>query len=714
MRCARAADGVAHRRRWRRIPGSIAVEHIRTSGIYSSAMHSRVIPVALVCGLVCVACAAPAPSGATLIPRKAFFAEPDKTQLQLSPDGQWISYRAVSGNGSALWVAPVHEFSRARPAWAERRVLDYRWTYRPGQLLIAAAPGVGDGVHLFLLDVTSGRARDVTPEPGLVVQIEQLSAGHPDDVLVRAKRPDGDSFDYDRLDLESGKRALVLADEQHFDRVLFDDDFRPRVAVRERPGAGYELLRPDGSRAWTPFASFAYGIEADSSQPIAVDRSGATLYMVDNRDRNTAVLKAVDLASGRESVLVEDPLADVLPALVIHPRTGRVQSAVSYYGRQRRHFLDGSILPDYEFLRSVHPGDIGFLAAGGRSLDDRTWLVTFMDGGPMRYYVYDRTARRASFLFSEDSALDQSSLARRHLEVITTRDGLELPADLYVPRYADDGSGRPRRPLPMLVYVHGGSWGIYPWNSWLTNRSLQLLADRGYAVLRVEFRGAGGFGRRIHDAGLREWGGKMQDDLADAVEWAIQHGIAARERIGIFGWSYGGYATLTALATSTQFACGLAMYAPTDLEAFVAQGPPEAKTAWHHYIGDDTTDAGRAALRARSPLRNVERFDRPVIVAQGGKDEVVPRDQADTFVAAMAKHGKPVTYVLYPDEPHDLRRPESWTSLFAVAERFFHDHLGGLYEPLGDDVRGGIEVRVGAARIPGLADALTRRASPPS
>src|SRR4029077_20200376 len=123
------------------------------------------------------------------------------------------------------------------------------------------------------------------------------------------------------------------------------------------------------------------------------------------------------------------------------------------------------------------------------------------------------------------------------LEVITTRDGMSLPADLYLPASADaDDNGRPHEPLPMVVYVHGGSWGAYPWNSWFTNRLLQLFADRGYAVLRVEFRGAGGFGRKVHEAGLRDWGGKMQDDIVDAADWAVAQGITTRERIGIWGW----------------------------------------------------------------------------------------------------------------------------------------------------------------------------------
>jgi dipeptidyl aminopeptidase/acylaminoacyl peptidase len=655
-----------------------------------------------------------------LVPRRAFFADPDRQQVQLSPDGKWIGYLAPGRDPKRtmnVWVMPVRgpSTTAARQVTEQRDspVLEYRWTYLRGKLVLAVP--AQEGVHVVVVDLASGASRDLTPGKGVVAAIEKLSTEHVGEVLLRVKEPGPGTFDYHRVDLRTGARRIVFEDKPKFDRVLFDDDWRPRVAVRTRPNAGYQLLKRDGSGAWAPFASFAYGIEEDSSHPILVDRSGATLYLVDNRGRDTAALKAIELASGKETVLAADPLADVLPALWVQPTTGRVQSAVSYYGRQRRHFLDPSIIPDYEFLRTVHRGDIGFVAPyGGRSLDDKTWLVLFMDGGPMRYYVYDRRARRARFLFSETTALDRHPLGRRHLEVLTTRDGIALPADLYLPAREDPhGSGRPRRPLPTLIYVHGGSWGIYPWNSWLTNRTLMLLADRGYAVLRVEFRGAGGFGRRLHEAGLREWGGKMQDDLLDAARWAVDQGIAARRRIGIWGWSYGGYAALAALATADRFACGLSMYGPTELDSFIAEGSREAQFAWRHYIGDNTTEEGRALLRKRSPLHHVERFARPVLVVQGGKDQIVPQAQADRFVEAMQKHGKPVVYLLYPDEPHDLRRAESWTSAFAVAERFFHEHLGGRYEPIGDDLRGSLEVRAGRELIPGLSDAMARAQAPP-
>jgi dipeptidyl aminopeptidase/acylaminoacyl peptidase len=647
-----------------------------------------------------------------LIPRKAIFAKPDKEQVMLSADGKWIGYRALAGDTTNVWVAPVSEPAKARAVTKQSGapVVDYRWPNLSGRMLYRVP--TDEGTHVFLLNLETGESSDLTPGKGVVAFIERLSPDHVDEVLLRVREPGQTSFNYRRINLRTGAAAVVFDNNRGFERVLFDDDWRPRVAVRRHLNAGYELLQPNSSGEWISFASFPEGPEANASQPILLDKAGKTLYLTDNRGRDKAALQSIDLSSGKETLLVDDSFADVLPALLFHPTTGRVQTASTYFGRLRRHFLDPTIIPDFEYLRTVQSGDIGILSpSGGRSLDDRTWLVVFLDGGPNRYYVYERSARRATFLFTENKALDAYVLGRRHLEVITTRDGMELPADLYLPKTADqDSSGRPRRPLPLLIYVHGGPWVAYPWNDWNTNRTLQLLADRGYAVLRVEFRAAIGFGRRVSDAGTREWGGRMQDDLIDAADWAIKQGLTTRERIGLWGWSYGGYATLAALATSDRFACGLAMYAPTELDSFIAGAPPDAQTFWRKMIGDNKTGEGRVLLKKVSPFHYAEGFAKPVLIAQGGKDLIVPQSQADRFVAELQRYKRPVTYLLYPDEPHDFRQAETWMSLFAVAERFFHDHLGGRYEPIGDDLRDSrLDVRAGGELIPGLLLAMNQK-----
>ena len=396
---------------------------------------------------------------------------------------------------------------------------------------------------------------------------------------------------------------------------------------------------------------------------------------------------------------------------MLHPRTGRVQSASAVYGRTRRHFLDPSIKRDFQYLNSLKQGDVGI---GGRSLDDRVWLIVFQNGGPLRYYIYDRPARRARFLFTEQSELEAFTLARRQAVVVPTRDGLKLPGDLYLPSWTRPAKGRYlSEPLPMLLYVHGGPTIAFGWNDWLVNRNLQLLANRGYAVFRVEFRGVEGFGKKIREAGAREWGRKMNNDLLDAVDWAVKQGLTERGRVGLWGWSYGGYATLSALTfTPDTFACGMAMYHPTDLQTMMeTRGDGPFRNMWRRLVGDETTVEGRALLHAQSPLYFTERITKPLLITHGGQDTNVPRKYSDDFVAEMKKHGKPVTYLLYPDEGHDYQNNDNWVSLFAIAERFFHEHLGGRYEPFGNDLSSSkVQVLEGESLIPELAAALKAKA----
>ena len=647
-----------------------------------------------------------------LIPRRVLFADEDRWSVRLSPDGKTLAYLASADGADGVWMCPVDDRAKAVLLFkqTEPPVLNLQWAYTSRQLVYLMP--VAKEVHLFVFDLIDRQPRDLTPQAGGSARIEKLSPSHPEEVLIGLNGRDPKRFDLHTINLRTAETKLVLQNEA-YDRFLCDDDFHPRVARRQTEQEGYELFRLNATGQWELLDRFTYE-EARISQPASVDPAGRTLYLVDNRRTNTGVLRAIDLETGKRRTLLTDALADLRTSLLFDPRTGRVQSASAVYGRMRRYFLDPSLAADFKYLRSVHTGDVG---VAGRSLDDRVWLVVFLDGGPLRYYAYDRRARSARFLFTELSALDQYRLARREAVVVTTRDGLKLPGDLYLPSWTAPGKQQyVDRPLPMLVYVHGGPSTAFGWNDWPVNRTLQVLANRGYAVFRVEFRGVEGFGKKILNAGAGEWGRKMQNDVFDAVDWAVRQGITERHRVGIWGWSYGGYATLAALTfTPDVFACGLAMYHPTDLQTLMETRTGAFRQFWRRQVGDETTATGRAMLRERSPLYFVERITRPLLITHGAKDTNVPRKYSDDFVAEMKKHNKPVTYLLYPDEGHDYSRKEDWISLFAVAERFFHEHLGGRYEPIGDDlIASNVEVLEGKDLIPDLATAIqtkTRSAS---
>jgi dipeptidyl aminopeptidase/acylaminoacyl peptidase len=334
--------------------------------------------------------------------------------------------------------------------------------------------------------------------------------------------------------------------------------------------------------------------------------------------------------------------------------------------------VNDALRSDFNFLNSIAPGDVGI---AGRSADDNVWLAVYLNGGPLRYYAYDRRAHRATFLLTEYDALEQYPLARRQMVTYTTRDGIKLPGDLYWPPWVSTSK---TAHLPMVVVVHGGPNAAYPWNSWITNRMLQLLANRGYLAFRVEFRGAAGFGRKILNGGNGEWGGKMNDDLVDAANWAGSQGFADRDRVGIMGWSYGGYATVAALTFSPDaFACGVAMYPVTDLVQLITSRDAFIQPMWREMVGDERTAAGRKLLAARSPVHFADRVKKPLLITHGMKDTNVAPSNSEEEVKALKAAGKDVTYVPFADEGHDYEQPKNLISFFGTVEQFLATHLGG-------------------------------------
>jgi dipeptidyl aminopeptidase/acylaminoacyl peptidase len=372
--------------------------------------------------------------------------------------------------------------------------------------------------------------------------------------------------------------------------------------------------------------------------------------------------------------------------------------------------LDNAIQPDLEYLKTVVDGDLDVTS---RSLDDKIWTVAYtVSDGPVRFYLYDRVKKRATFLFSNRPKLDGLKLAKMHPVLISSRDEKTLVSYLSLPPAADPGgTGRPSQPLPMVLAVHGGPWGR---DGWGLNGIHQWLTSRGYAVLSVNFRGSTGFGKDFVNAGDREWAGKMHEDLLDAVEWAVKRGVADRKRVAILGASYGGYATLVGLTfTPEVFACGVDIVGPSNLKTLLSSIPPywaPLVETFARRVGDPRTDEGRKLLIERSPLTRVGAIQRPLLIGQGANDPRVKQAESDQIVNAMKAKRLPVTYVLFPDEGHGFARPQNRLAFYAVAESFLAQHLGGVYQPIGRDFEGAsITVPEGAGHVAGLIDSLPKK-----
>ena len=439
---------------------------------------------------------------------------------------------------------------------------------------------------------------------------------------------------------------------------------------------------------------------------LGLDNEAKTVFMLDSRERDTAALTGIDLATGKEKILAEDPRADI-GGIITDPETHVPMAYSVNYERTEHKPLGPKYAADLEFLSKNFGSEWG---VGARTEDDKLWTVSVSSPTrPASSYLYDRDAKTLAKLFDARPKLADAPLAAMHPVIIKSRDGLDLVSFLTLPKGSDTGrAGRPDEPLPMVLLVHGGPWsrdhlGYHPMHQWLANR--------GYAVLSVNFRSSTGFGKAFANAGDKEWGRKMDDDLLDAVGWAIREKIADPARIGIMGGSYGGYATLAALTRNPDtYACGVDLVGPSELDRLIKTIPPywaAGRARLLKALGNPDTEEGRALLKDRSPLYQADKIKKPLLIAQGENDPRVKKEQSDQIVETMRSKGIPVTYLLYRGEGHGFAEPENNISFTAIAESFLGKCLGGRVAPITSaDLKGtSVEIPVGSDLIEGYSTA---------
>lgn len=669
---------------------------------------------------------APESKEVPLISRDLLFGNPDKASLQLSPDGQHISFLGPVNNVLNVWVAPSDAPQKAQPVTKDTRrgIRIYFWAYTNEHILYLQDLAGDENWQVHSVNIATKEDKNLTPFEEIQgpdgkpitlpngkplrprAQIQEVSHKFSDEILIGLNNRNPQFHDVYRLNILTGEMKLVQANDR-FLGFQTDDEYNIRFAMQMTADGGMELFTPDGQGGWKSFDKIPME-DTLTTSPVTFDKTGTVLYLIDSRGRNTAALMAVDLKTNEKRLIFEDPRADVRN-LMVHPTEKTIEAAAVEYLRTEWKILDESIRGDLDYLQSVSEGDV---QVTDRTLDDKFWTVSYMvDDGPVRYYLYDRTRKKAQFLFTNRKDLEGVKLSKMHPIIIKSRDGLDLISYLTLPRWTDpDNDGRPGSPLPMVLYVHGGPWAR---DSWGYNSIHQWLANRGYAVLSVNFRGSTGLGKDFINASNMEWAGKMHDDLIDAVNWAIEAGVADKNKVAIMGGSYGGYATLVGLTfTPNVFACGVDIVGPSNLRTLLDSVPPYWKPMmdmWATRVGDPRTEEGRKFLDSRSPLTYVDRISKPLLIGQGANDPRVKQTESDQIVQAMQEKNIPVTYVLYSDEGHGFARPENRLSFFAVSELFLARHLGGRSEPIGDDFQGStIQVSRGAEQIPGLSEALPK------
>mgnify|MGYP005851430247 CR=1 FL=1 len=615
-----------------------------------------------------------------LIDRDLFFGEIEITGAQISPDGQHISFLKPFGGARNIWVKKASEpFSAARPLTAEtkRPIPSYFWS-RDSRFILYVQDQDGDeNYNVHAVSPTERppegaqvpRPRNLTAAKGARAMIYSVPRADPAHVYVGLNDHDKAWHDLYKLNLASGERSLIKENTDRITGWVFDNKANLRLATRSAENGDTEFLRLDSEE----FARIYSCSVLEICNPVRFDASNAKLYFVTNKgEPDLAQLMLMDPADGSATFVENDPLNRVdFGGAIFSDLTDTLIATVYEDERERIYWKDKRFEADYQWLRKKLPAHrIGF---GSRTADEKRFIVSASsDTEPGETYLLDRPKKQLTLQYRIREKLPRESLAAMRPIRYRSSDGLEIPAFLTLPK------GIPPKNLPVVVTPHGGPWAR---DGWGYSSMHQFLANRGYAVLSMNFRGSAGYGKRFLNAGNRQWGEKMQDDITWGVKHLIAEGIADPKRVAIMGGSYGGYATLAGVAfTPDVYAAGVAIVPPSNLITLLDAIPPYwefIRSMFYERMGDPTTPEGKAQLMRQSPLNSAAKIRTPLMVVQGANDPRVNKRESDQIVVALRDRKFPVEYLVADDEGHGFARPVNNLAIFAAAEKFLARFLDG-------------------------------------
>ena len=612
---------------------------------------------------------------AELIPRRVLFGNPERVLPRISPDGTRLAWIAPHEGVLNVWVAPVGDDG---VDWAAARVVTddtdrgirvYAWAHDGRHVLYLQDSGGDENWRLHDVNLSTMQRRDLTPFEGVRTELIAVEKKFPTEILVGLNRDNPELHDVYRLNLIDGELVKEEENPGFIDWVA-DTQLVVRAGIAPQPDGGIVLMVRDGrGQEWRPLLTVP-AEDAMTSGPIAFSEDGRSMLAFSSVGADTGGLVRIDVATGDTQLLARDPETDAT-AVRLDPDTREPQIVTFEKDRVEYQVLDHTLDADLTAIRALNPGDPVFADADDA---DETWLVAFSnDTSAASYYSYDRRTRRGSFLLNTRPELGQYELAPMEPVTFTARDGLTIHG------YATFPPGAPRAGLPTVLLVHGGPWAR---DSWGFDAEAQWLANRGYLAVQVNFRGSTGYGKAFVNAGNREWGGKMQDDLTDAVGYILGQGWADPARVAIFGGSYGGYASLAGAAfTPDLFCCAVDIVGPSNLKTLIETIPPywaPMIAQFHTRVGDPDKDA--EFLWSRSPLARARDIRIPLLIAQGANDPRVKQAESEQIVTALTEAGIEHEYILFPDEGHGFAKPENRLRFYAAAERFLARYLGGRAE----------------------------------
>jgi dipeptidyl aminopeptidase/acylaminoacyl peptidase len=627
---------------------------------------------------------APATGLPPLIDRELIFGNPEIAAAQISPNGQYIAFLKPWKDTRNIYVKAVGEpFTAARLLTTEtkRPIAGYFWTWDSKYILYAKDNNGDENFNVYAVDPSAKPAagadappsRDLTGLKGVRVYIYEVPKSDPDIVYIGLNDRDKAWHDLYRLRISTGEKILVRKNTDRITGWQFDLKGQLRLATRNAENGDTEILRVDADKLTQVYSCTVF----ETCDPIKFDLDNKRVYIQTNKgsDVNFVSLALLDPETGNTEMIESDPLKKVdFGGAMFSEATDELVSTSYYYDREKFYFRDKGFGADYKWLQSQLPGME--ISMNSRTRDEQVWLVTaYSDTEPGETLLFDRRTHTLTPEYRIREKLPREDLATMTAVQYKSSDGLEIPAYLTLPR------GVPAKNLPTLMIPHGGPWGRDVWGY---NALAQFFANRGYAVLMPNFRGSAGYGKTFLDAGNREWGEKMQDDVTWGVKYLIAEGIADPKRVGILGGSYGGYATLAGVAfTPDVYAAAVDIVGPSNLITLLNSIPPywePIRNMFYQRMGDPRTPEGKALLMQQSPINSADKIKTPLLVAQGANDPRVNRREAEQIVVALRDRGFPVEYLLAPDEGHGFARPVNNMALFMESEKFLAEHLGGRFQ----------------------------------
>jgi dipeptidyl aminopeptidase/acylaminoacyl peptidase len=614
-----------------------------------------------------------------LIDRQLFFGNPEISSATLSPDGRYIAFRKPYKDTLNIWVKKADEpFDRAKLLTNDtRRPIPALFWSRDSKYVLFVQDQAGDeNYNVYAVDPAEQpragsevpAARNLTEAKGARALIYDVPLHDPDVIFVGLNDRDAAWHDVYEVRISTGARKLLRRNTDRIAGWMFDRAGRLRVAVRTTDAGDTEILRVTDTGFEPVYSCTVF----ESCGPERFHKDNQRVYLVTNRGEPDLMrLVLLDPQTGKEELVESDPDSQVdFGGALFSDKTGDLLATYYIGDRRRTYFRDKALGADYDWITKQLPGVEISLA--GSTADERRWmLVASSDREPGVRYLFDRDKKTLAKQYQVFEKLPREHLADMQAIRYPSSDGLEIPAYLTLPK------GAAPRNLPTLVVPHGGPWAR---DEFGYDAMAQFFANRGYAVLQPNFRGSTGYGEKFLNAGNKEWGQKMQDDLTWGVKHLVTQGIADPKRVGIIGGSYGGYATLAGVAfTPDVYAAAVSIVGPSNLITLLQSIPPyweAGRKIFHARMGDPTTPDGKAQLERQSPLKSADKIRTPLLVVQGANDPRVKKAESDQIVVALRDRGFPVEYLVAPDEGHGFARPVNNMAMYASAEKFLAKHLG--------------------------------------